>query len=69
MTIQNLRAISRQLYAEPVKAPTFADCKPMVAPSDHVGQYSQITVNPLLAKFRQVTARCAKQYGVITEQR
>ncbi len=42
MTPQNLRSVSRQLYAEPV-ASTFADCKPMVRPSNTFGQYERVT--------------------------
>ena len=40
-TIQNLRAISRQLYAETPKSN--ARAKPITKPSDVFGQYNRVT--------------------------
>lgn len=71
MTPSNLRSISRQLYAEPVTS-TFADCKPMVRPSDHIGQYAAIKCKVRALHLSWVndflTVNCFASYYGLTRQ-
>lgn len=43
MTPQSLRSISRQLYSD---GQTFASARPVVRPSEHIGQYDRIQCVP-----------------------
>lgn len=62
MTPSNLRSISRQLYS-PVT--TFADARPVVAPSDYVASYETITVKSKFALKMQRRRERRKASGYV----